>query len=349
MLNFPPKVKVEEINQMHPWRAGLGPVWENARLLHDGGHRLSNSAGNFIIRRFMEPETIYRERLKHFTSEGILGTSVSFYSEALFEDPLKVALDIENENEKTIFSQLLERAWRDQRRRGSSIQDLALQIPADWLVFCLSWTLIERPPLTAASRSQELNNPSLWPYAVLLEPEDVINWSVGEDDQLDWVVIHSVETEQETPFSKPEKVIRWRVYDRKFAAVYRKSEDNDKKDIAVLEGEPVPHALHDAELVPVVRSEVPKSLWIADRALLSLESGIRASSAVDWAIEQSALAIPVISNDTEVNLTKSETAWIQLEANGSAGYLESSGKGMRRARKTYASTGSLRSARCTCR
>ncbi len=77
MLNFPPQVKVEEINQMHPWRAGLGPVWENARLLHDGGHRLSNSAGNFIIRRFMEPETIYRERLKHFTSEGIVKGGVN--------------------------------------------------------------------------------------------------------------------------------------------------------------------------------------------------------------------------------------------------------------------------------
>jgi len=163
-------------------------------------------------------------------------------------------------------------------------------------------------------------------FLIRYQAEDLINWSVDERGEYDWIVLRQSMRKQPRVDS-PEIIEEtyWYYYDKAEYRTYRRREGADEpRDIELIAHGA--HALARQSRVPLMTLQVSEGLWLMKKAAhLQLEH-FNKSNALGWAITMGLFAMPVIYSDREWNQIVGESYYIQLGPTDKFGWTEPDGK-----------------------
>ncbi|HEV1287588.1 MAG TPA: hypothetical protein VNU44_19855, partial [Bryobacteraceae bacterium] len=207
--------------------------------------------------------------------------------------------------------------------KGTGLSDFFRAQFVESLITGSSYVLVDFPRTAkkAGTRAEEDASGASRAYLVAYSAEDVINWNLDEQGNLDWVVIRQklirkdrvedVEWRTET---------RWSYYDKQTFRIYSKVDEEIR---LVDEGT---HALAKLNKVPLFDLRIPEGMWMLNRAgLLQLEH-FNKSNALSWALTMGLFAMPVVYSDRDWSQMVGESYYIQLAPEDKFGWTEPEGK-----------------------
>jgi hypothetical protein len=308
-----------DIDREHPEYLALKHVWRRYRDLYIGGERLKLHAQEYLLPRQREPGDVYTERLSRVFYENYIGSIVDWYSATLFRREPVVTFEGTNARGKEFFAALMDEV----DLKGTGLSDFFRAQFVESLITGSSYVLVDFPRTSekAGTRAEEDATGASRAYLVGYSADDVINWNVDEQGNLDWVVIRQklirkdrvedVEWRHET---------RWSYYDKQTFRIYSKVDDEIR---LIDEGT---HALAKLNKVPLFDLRIPEGMWMLNRAgLLQLEH-FNKSNALSWALTMGLFAMPVVYSDRDWSQMVGESYYIQLAPGDKFGWTEPEGK-----------------------
>lgn len=313
----------KDLERRHPeYDKWLKPL-DVIELLYCGGAMLEKSVSSVLIKRPMEVSDVFEARARMFNYQNIIGTALGWYEAAMFAD--EVAYDVSSGG-KTATADRYEAFLGNCDRKGTAFTDFFRRVFIDAALYQRSFVLVDRPAQGAEFKTlaEQRAAGALEPYLVRFDRRQVINWGVDRFGVLEWLVIEQDEAER--GFGAADKEYRyWRYYDRTQFKVFRAEMENGKpKDTAVMVDVGM-HALSESGSVPFVVLELPDALWLGNRAYLPAKAHVNKMNAHDWGMFIACLPMPVLKGFKDEAVRVSETAFIRLEEDGDAFYLEPSG------------------------
>ena len=147
--------------------------------------------------------------------------------------------------------------------------------------------------------------------------DDVINWSLDEHGNFEWVVIRTKQIKKdrvEDPEWRTET--KWAYYDKRTYRIYGEDGLTDQGT----------HGLAKLGQTPLFALRIPEGLWMLNRAgSLQLEH-FNKSNALSWALTMGLFAMPVVYSDREWSQMVGESYYIQLGPEDKFGWTEPEGK-----------------------
>lgn len=310
-----------DINSEHPEYASRKHMWRTYRDLYVGGEQLRGNASRYLTRRQKEPLDVYGERLSRVFYENYIGSIVDWYAATLFRREPVVIVEGEDQNGQRFMNDFAE----DCDLRGSTLSEFFRTQLIHTLVCGASYILVDFPRSAKrpGNRAEEDASGASRAYLVGYTPEQVINWSVDDQGNYDWVVIRHSFLHKES-FEEGEWVreTRWIQYDCTDFRVHRRLGDQGAPIELIDSGK---HALAAQRKVPVFEMTVPEGLWLLNKAgLLQLEH-FNKSNALSWALTMGLFATPVVYSDREWNQIVGESYYIQLGPEDRFGWTEPEG------------------------
>ena len=310
-----------EIDREHPHYLLRKSVWRLYRDLYTGGEQLRLNAQHHLIRRQREPADVYAERLHRVFYENYIGSIVDWYAATLFREEPALTFEGRNEAAKGFYSEFV----ADVDRKGSSLTDFWRRQFIETLISGVSYVLVDFPRTAgqAETRAEEDAMGASRAYLVDYTAEDLINWSLDERGNFEWVVIRTkmlrkdrvedAEWRQET---------RWAYYDKRNFRIYKKIDGEAKVELV----DSGMHGLAKLGRVPLFALRIPEGLWLLNRAgLLQLEH-FNKSNALGWALTMGLFAMPVVYSEREWSQMVGESYYIQLAPGDKFGWTEPEGK-----------------------
>jgi len=311
---------VLDIDREHPHYSARKAVWKQYRDLYAGGEQLKVNAQHYLIRRQREPGDVYAERLSRVFYENYIGSLVDWYAATLFRREPAMTFEGTNERAKQFFGGLVE----DVDRKGTALADFFRRQFIESLITGASYALVDFPrgSQRARSRGEEDAVGASRAYLVDYAAENLINWSLDEQGNYEWVVLRTEllkKDKVEDAEWKREK--RWAYYDKQSFRIYR--QENEKAIELIDQGT---HGLAKLDRVPLYELRIPEGLWMLNRAgLLQLEH-FNKSNALSWALTMGLFAMPVVYSEREWSQMVGESYYIQLGPNDRFGWTEPEGK-----------------------
>ncbi len=294
------------------------------RDLYAGGHEFKYRAGEYLLRRQKEPLDVYGERLYRVFYENYIGSIIDWYAATLFrrEPTLQLSEGLQ------AGRQFLAEFAGNCDRRGTTLSAFFRQCFIDALVFGRSHILIDFPraSASASNRAEEDAAGFSRAYLVRYESDDLINWSLDERGEYDWVVLRQSARRQPTVESA-ELIDEtyWHYYDKTEYRTYRRVEGGEQPHSIELLAQGR-HGLARQQRVPLFDLRVTEGLWLMSKAAhLQLEH-FNKSNALGWAITMGLFAMPIIYSDREWNQIVGESYYIQLGPSDKFGWTEPDGK-----------------------
>ncbi len=313
-----------DIDREHPEYITRKYVWKKYRDLYVGGEQFRNCAQEYLIRRQREPGEVYLERLSRVFYENYIGSIVDWYAATLFRREPVLTFEGKNEGGKQFFSALVE----DADRKGSSLSDFFRRQYIEALVTGSSYVLVDFPRLAGRveTRGEEDATGASRAYLVEYSPEDLINWSLDERGNFDWVVLRTKSIRKEKVEDGDWRVeTRWAYYDKQSFRIYRETRDGSGAGGRVLEDEGT-HGLAKLGQVPLFGLRIPEGLWMLNRSgSLQLEH-FNKSNALSWAMTMGLFAMPVVYSERDWSQIIGESYYIQMGPNDRFGWTEPEGK-----------------------
>jgi len=309
-----------DIDREHPHYKARKAVWKQYRDLYAGGEQFKVNAQHYLIRRQREPGDVYAERLSRVFYENYLGSIVDWYAATLFRREPVMTFEGKNERAKQFFGELVE----DVDLKGTALADFFRRQFIESVITGASYALVDfpRPGERARSRGEEDSLGASRAYVVDYAAENLINWSLDEQGNYEWVVLRTELLNKEKVEDadwKREK--RWAYYDKHSFRIYR--QENDKAIELIDEGT---HGLAKLDRVPLFELRITEGLWMLNRAgLLQLEH-FNKSNALSWALTMGLFAMPVVYSEREWSQMVGESYYIQLGPNDRFGWTEPEGK-----------------------
>jgi len=310
---------VFDIDQEHPEYVAKKAAWRQYRDLYAGGEHFKRNASQYLIRRQREPGEVYGERLCRVFYENYVGSIVDWYAATLFRREPVITFEGTDAASKTFFAALVE----DTDRRGTSLSEFFRRQFTESLVTGTSYVLVDFPRVTTlpGTRAEEDACGASRAYLVEYAADDVINWSLDEYGNFEWVVIRTKQIKKdrvEDPEWRTET--KWAYYDKRTYRIY--IEDGGKAAL-VDQGT---HGLAKLGQTPLFALRIPEGLWMLNRAgSLQLEH-FNKSNALSWALTMGLFAMPVVYSDREWSQMVGESYYIQLGAQDRFGWTEPEGK-----------------------
>jgi len=311
---------VLDIDREHPHYSARKAVWKQYRDLYAGGEQFKVNAQHYLIRRQREPGDVYAERLSRVFYENYIGSLVDWYAATLFRREPAMTFEGTNERAKQFFGGLVE----DVDRKGTALADFFRGQFIESLITGASYALVDFPRggQRARSRGEEDAVGASRAYLVDYAAENLINWSLDEQGNYEWVVLRTEllkKDKVEDAEWKREK--RWAYYDKQSFRIYRQE---DEKAIELIDQGT--HGLAKLDRVPLYELRIPEGLWMLNRAgLLQLEH-FNKSNALSWALTMGLFAMPVVYSEREWSQMVGESYYIQLGPNDRFGWTEPEGK-----------------------
>jgi hypothetical protein len=308
-----------DIDQEHPEYVAKKAAWRRYRDLYAGGEHFRVNAAEYLIPRQREPGEVYAERLCRIFYENYVGSIVDWYAATLFRREPVITFEGDDEASRAFFSALIE----DSDRRGTSLTDLFRHQFTESLVTGTSYVLVDFPRTTTqpGTRGEEDASGASRAYLVEYGADDVINWSLDEYGNFEWVVIRTKQLKKdrvEDPEWRTET--KWAYYDKRAYRIYM---EHDGEDRLVDQGT---HALAKLGQTPLFALRIPEGLWMLNRAgSLQLEH-FNKSNALSWALTMGLFAMPVVYSDREWSQMVGESYYIQLGPQDRFGWTEPEGK-----------------------
>jgi hypothetical protein len=306
-----------EIDREHPQYVLRKHVWQRYRDLYTGGEQLRFRAQHYLVRRQREPGDVYAERLTRVFYENYIGSIVDWYASTLFGT--EPSLEFLGANE--FYSEFVD----DVDRKGTELSDFWRRQYIETMIAGVSYVLVDFPRVAqkAGNRAEEDAQGASRAYLVDYPAEDVINWSVDENGNYEWVVIRTRMIKKDRVEDEEWRTeTRWTYYDRENFRIYSKTEGEGAARL-VDEGT---HGLAKLHRVPVFEMRIPEGLWLLNRAgLLQLEH-FNKSNGLAWALTMGLFAMPVVYSDREWSQMVGESYYIQLGPGDKFGWTEPEGK-----------------------
>lgn len=223
-------------------------------------------------------------------------------------------------------------------RAGTPLLEVFREFFRNLIVFGRAICLVDLPSLGDREEPKSLKEQKdaglLDPYLVNYDPRQMINYEKDGNGKLSWVIFKNRMAVTPTPFEKTRYFDRWYYYDQKQYAVYEREVPEgeatqptgapDKEEAKkTAQG---PHALTDLGVVPCLYIEIPRGLWLMNRAYGTAKALINTENAYEWALFMSCLAMPVVCTDADFVPTLSEAGFIKLPAGATYTWSEPEGK-----------------------
>lgn len=180
---------------------------------------------------------------------------------------------------------------------------------------------------------EQKDSGALDPYLLNYDPRQMINYEKDRDGTLLWALFSVRQTILDSPFAEMKTVDRWYYYDRQQFAIYERavpdgeasqgnSAPSDAEAIRVALGK---HSMADHNMVPVLYIEMPKGLWLVNRAYSVTKEHLNTYNAFSWALYMSCLAMPVVQMDGDYVVELSEAGFIKLPKDSTYSWAEPKG------------------------
>lgn len=297
------------------------------RALYSGGKRFRARIDRFLPQNEREPAELYELRKKSARYRSYLGPIVNYFAALLMSSPCTARAkkgDVAIKEPDKWYE-----AWKeDCDGAGTDLDDFIRGRVADALVGRRSWFRLElpsdggQPPASREDWEQRnLGNVRLVP----VESETVLDWSIGDDLQLDYVVVYAVKSERRDPRQgRATSLHEWRIYDRTKVETY---------SVAVANGEKPPEdiplrdsRLHGWSEVPFVCLDVEDHFWIANQIGDAQIEHFALSAGLGWAIRRTCYAMPVFKlepapDGSMAGPTMGPGYWLQIGAKDAVDYL----------------------------
>jgi len=344
LIQFPEQIAIKTIDARHEMYKSCHDYWERARKLYEGGHLLKSCATEFLMRRPMEMDDVYKDRIARFTYANHLGNIIGWYLSALFKEPPSIILrspDTDVEASDKIKQQVAV-FQQDVDLASTPLIDFWRRcVQPAVLLYSTAYVLIDVPVQGEfASRAQQQASGGLRPILRCYNPQDVINWYEDEQGNLEWAVIKLLATVQDDPFQEPKVFDRWYVFTRDQVAAYEHERKKDQTQVLNTLGDnppdanatlikdfPHPHSLADQKIVPLFRQVIDTSIWIGARVDSPLVRLLNHENSYDWALEMTNLAMLTIYSDKDVDkVSAGEGHFLQFGKDDKAEFLEQSGQ-----------------------
>ena len=313
-----------DIDREHPDFKRQQHTLQTYRDLYAGGLQFKQRAGEYLLRRQKEPLDVYGERLQRVFYQNYVGSIIDWYASTLFRREPSLHFQGSFNAGHKFFPAFIE----DCDRKGTRLATFFRQCLIDTLITGRTHILTDFPRLATVpiNRAEEDAVGLSRAYLVQYQAENLINWSVDEHGEYEWVVLRQ-KIRRQLSVNSPETVEEtyWRYYDRSGFQIYRRSEGQGSKPIISLV-DSGPHAYSRENRVPLVTMQVTDGLWLVNKAAnLQLEH-FNKSNALAWAITMGLFAMPVIYSDREWNQIVGESYYIQLGPTDKFGWTEPDGK-----------------------
>ena len=188
----------------HPEYVANEKAWRRSREAYAGGEEYIKSA---LIRHVSEIELEFEERLRrayYFNYPRAIAQRITQY--ALAVDPVR----------KNADPDLVEN-WS---RKGFRTNEVMRQLSTMLNVYGRVWLLAESPEFSGAVTIAEAKRRNLRPYITVLSPLEVIDWSFGDDGQLQWAVTERERIVDDAPHAERRIVRRRTLYTREEWHIY---------------------------------------------------------------------------------------------------------------------------------
>ena len=322
---------IEALNKENPEYRDRKGMWQRYWDFYVGGEQLRRNASLYMVRRQKEPNDVYLERLSRVFYENYLGSCVDWYAATLFRTPPSLSYRTANPAVETFFTEFGE----DCDCRGTSLLEMARQVFIQCLVFRESYVLIDFPRVAGevANRAEEDAIGKSRAYLVNYSSPQLINWKTDGKGALEWVVLKTHRTYQES-FDGSELVSedQWAYYDRENFRTYRLRRTDRSDGASTADGSDAVelvdqgrHGLAEIRRVPLVKLAVTDGLWLANKAALLQQEHFNKSNALAWALHMGLFAMPVIYSEREWQQIVGEAYYIQLGPNDRFGWTEPEG------------------------
>jgi len=308
-----------DIDREHPEHAAWKGVWRQYRDLYAGGEQFRNNAQSYLVRRQKEPQDVYAERLGRVFYENYIGSIVDWYGATLFRREPVLTFEGANSGARDFYGMFVD----DVDGKGTALADFFRKQFLDALVTGASYTLVDFPRVDgrAGSRAEEDALGASRAYLVDYPAEDLINWSLDEHGNYEWVVLRTSmlkkDRVEDTEWTEER---RWAYYDRTSFRIYRNSGDTAE---LIDEGT---HGLAKLGRVPLFGVRIPQGLWMLNRAGLLQIEHFNKSNALAWALTMGLFAMPVVYSEREWSQMVGESYYIQLGPEDRFGWTEPEGK-----------------------
>jgi len=315
---------VFDIDREHPEYKLRKQVWRRYRDLYAGGEQLRLNAQHYLVRRQREPGDVYAERLLRVFYENYIGSIVDWYAATVFRREPVITFEGKHESAKQFYSCLID----DVDRKGTRVTDFWRRQLIETMVAGGSYVLVDFPRAAAnkgRSRAEEDAGGASRAYLVDYPVEDVINWSVDDQGNFEWVVLRTKQLKKDRVEDEEWRTeVRWSYYDKQTFRIYQRIEDGETSDARLVdEGT---HGLAKLGRVPLFPLRIPEGLWLVNRAgLLQLEH-FNKSNALAWALTMGLFAMPVVYSEREWSQMVGESYYIQLGPGDKFGWTEPEGK-----------------------
>ena len=277
-----------DIDKEHPEYAARKASWRRYRDLYAGGEQFKRNATEYLIRRQREPGDVYTERLSRVFYENYIGSIVDWYAATLFRREPVMTFEGNNASGKTFFSALVD----DCDRKGTCLTDFFRRQFIDSLIMGGSYVLVDFPRAGtgAGTRGAEDAVGASRAYLVDYPADDVINWSLDEQGNFDWVVIRTKQIKKDRVEDPEWRVeTQWAYYDKQTFRIYG-------ADGLADEGM---HGLAKLGQVPLYGMRIPEGLWMLNRAASLQLEHFNKSNALGWALTMGLFAMPVVYSERE--------------------------------------------------
>ncbi len=313
-----------DIDREHPQYKARREVWRCYRDLYVGGEQFKLNAPRHLIPRQKEPGDVYRERVSRVFYENYIGSIVDWYAATLFRREPVLTFEGTNQQGQSFFGEFIE----DVDRKGTALADFLRKQLVEAMVTGASYVLVDFPRMgqKPESRGAEDALGASRAYLVEYAAEDLINWSLDEHGNYEWVVLRTELIKQdrvEDADWRREK--RWAYYDKQSFRLYRQVTTDGGASAVELIDEGL-HGLAKLGRVPLFELRIPAGLWMVNRAgSLQLEH-FNKSNALSWALTMGLFAMPVVYSEREWNQMVGESYYIQLGPEDRFGWTEPEGK-----------------------
>jgi hypothetical protein len=242
-----------DIDREHPEYKVRKQILRQYRDLYAGGEQLRVHAQHYLVRRQREPGDVYQERLSRVFYENYIGSIVDWYASTVVRREPVLTFEGKNEPAKQFFGELVE----DADRKGTRLSDLCRRQLTETIIAGSSYLLVDFPRASsgkAGSRGEEDAAGASRAYLVDYCAEDVINWSLDDQGNFEWVVIRTkvVKTDR-VEDSDWHTEIRWAYYDKTSYRIYKQDAGEstgnpspDGRGLNITSGDGVQGALADA-------------------------------------------------------------------------------------------------------
>ncbi len=313
-----------EIDREHPDFKRQKLMWRMYRDLYAGGQGFKHRAVEYLLRRQKEPLDVYAERLHRVFYENYIGSIVDWYASTLFRRQPSLQLEGGVESGQKFLTELAD----DCDLRGTTLSAFFKQCFVDALISGRSHILIDFPRAASlpANRAEEDAAGLSRAYLIRYQAEDLINWSIDERGDYDWVVLRQ-SVRRQPNIESPEILDEtyWHYFDKSGFRTYRRVEqEHEQANIELIAYGA--HALVRQNRVPLITLGVGEGLWLLNKAgHLQLEH-FNKSNALGWAITMGLFAMPIIYSEREWNQIVGESYYIQLGPQDKFGWTEPDGK-----------------------